>query len=55
MVGLGTRVTKLEKKIAGQSQTGPLEDRVVYEPDEKDLAEAMGILIACGAVREVRS
>jgi hypothetical protein len=55
MVALGTRVRKLEKKLANRSQIGPLGDRVMYQPSEEEFAEAMEILVACGAVREVRS
>ena len=55
MVALGTRVRKLEKKIADRSQTGPLGDKVVYQPSEEELGKAMESLIACGAMRQVRS
>ena len=55
MVALAQRIIKLEKKVAARSQTGHLGDKVVYEPSEEEWAEAMEILIACGAVREVRS
>jgi len=47
------RVRKLEKKVADRSQIGYLEDRVVYQPTEEDLAEAVAILVGCGAVREI--
>ena len=53
MVTLGRRVSKLEKKVALQSRTGPFEGQSVYQPSEEDLAEAMAILVKCGAVREV--
>ena len=47
------RVRKLEKKVADRSQAGRLDDRVVYQPSEDELAEAVAILVGCGAVREV--
>ena len=47
------RVSKLEKKVASQVRTSPLEGQSVYQPSEADLAEAMAILVKCGAVREV--
>ena len=53
MVTLGRRVSKLEKRVALQSRTGSLEDQSVYQPSEEDLAEAVAILVKCGAVREV--
>ena len=53
MVALVQRVSKLEKKVALQSLTGPLEEQSVYQPSEEDLAEAVAILVKCGAVREV--
>ena len=52
MVALVQRVRKLEKKVAEGSQSGRLDDRVVYQPGEDDLAEALAILVECGAVRE---
>jgi hypothetical protein len=51
MVALGTRVSRLEKKLAGRSQTGTLEGLSVYQPSEEELAEALAILVECGAVR----
>ena len=45
MVALVKRVSRLENKLANRSQTGPLDDKVVYQPDERDLVEAMAILI----------
>ena len=51
MVALVKRVKKLEKKMADRSQTGRLDDRVVYQPTEDELAEAVAILVECGAVR----
>ena len=53
MLALGRRVSKLEKKVALQSRTGPLQEQSVYQPSEEDLAEAVAILVKCGAVREV--
>ena len=53
MVTLGRRVSKLEKKVALQSRTGSLEEQSVYDPSEEDFAEAVAILVKCGAVREV--
>ena len=53
MVALVQRVSKLEKKVALQSRTGSLEEQSVYQPSEEDFAEAMAILVKCGAVREV--
>jgi len=55
MVALGTRVIKLEKKLANRSQTGPFGDRVMYQASEEELAEVLAILVKGGAVREVRS
>ena len=54
MVALVQRVSKLEKKVALQSRTGPLEEQSVYQPSEEDFAEAVAILVKCGAVREVK-
>jgi hypothetical protein len=51
MVALIQRVRKLEKKVADRSQAGRLEDRIGYEPSAEDLAEAVAILVECGAVR----
>ena len=48
---LTQRISKLEKKVAGRSQTGTLEGLSVYQPSEADLAEARAILLECGAVR----
>ena len=53
MVALVQRVSKLEKKVALQSRTGSLEEQSVYQPSEEDFAEAVAILVKCGAVREV--
>ena len=48
---LTQRISKLEKKVAGRSQTGTLEGLSVYQPSEADLAEALAILVECGTVR----
>jgi hypothetical protein len=53
MVALVQRVRKLEKKVADRSQNGRVDDKVVYQPTEEELAEAVAILVECGAVREV--
>ena len=53
MVALVQRVSKLEKKVALQSRTGSLEEQSVYQPSEEDFAEAVAILVKCGAVREL--
>jgi hypothetical protein len=52
MVALVQRVRKLEKKVADRSQTGRSEDKVVYQPSADELAEALTILVECGAVRD---
>ncbi len=36
-----------------RSQTDRLDDRVVYQPSADELAEALAILVECGAVRVV--
>ena len=53
MVALVQRVRKLEKKVADRSQIGRLENRVVYQPSADEIAEAVAILVECGAVRVV--
>ena len=53
MVALVQRVRKLEKKVADRSQIGHLDDRVVYQPTQDELAEAVVVLVECGAVRDV--
>ena len=53
MVALVQRVSRLEKKVALQSRTGSSEEQSVYQATEEDLAEAVAILVKCGAVREV--
>ena len=42
----------MEKKVALQSRTGSLEEQSLYQPSEEDFAEAVAILVKCGAVRE---
>ena len=39
--------------MALQSRTGSSEEQSVYQPSEEDLAEAVAILVKCGAVRVV--
>jgi hypothetical protein len=51
MVVLVQRFRKLAKMVADRSQAGRLDDRVVYHPSEEELAEAVAILVKCGAVR----
>jgi hypothetical protein len=53
MVALGRRVSKLEKRVASQVRTGLLKGQSMYKPSEADLAEAVAILVECGAVRQV--
>ena len=53
MVALVQRVCRLEKKAASQVRTGPLKGQSMYRPSDADLAEAVAILVECGAVREV--
>ena len=55
MVALVQRVSRLEKKVALQSRTGPVERQSMYQPGEEDLAEAMAILVKCGAVKDVKT
>ena len=50
-VALTQRISKLEKKVADQSQSGIVDDRVVYQPSKEVLAEAVAILVECGVVR----
>ena len=54
MVALAQRIIKLEKKLANRSQIGPLGERVMYQPSEEEFAEAMEILVACGAMSQLR-
>ena len=51
-VALTQRISKLEKKVASQIRTGSLEGQSLYQPSEADLAEALAILVECGAVRK---
>ena len=53
MVALGRRVSKLEKRVASEVRTGLQKGQSVYQPSEEDFAEAIAILVKCGAVREV--
>ena len=53
MVALGRRVSRLEKGVIARSKTDSLATRFVYQPSEKDLAEAVAILVKCGAARRV--
>jgi hypothetical protein len=46
------RISKLEKKAASQVRTDSLEGQSLYQPSEADLAEALVILVKCGAVKE---
>jgi hypothetical protein len=39
--------------VADRSQSDRLDDRVVYRPSAEELAEAVAILVECGAVRVV--
>ena len=52
MVGLVQRIIKLEKQVTGQSQTDHLGGRSVYQPRREEFAEAVKILIECGAIRK---
>ena len=54
MVALVQRVRKLEKKVADRSQIGRLDGRVMHQLSAEELAEAVAILVECGAVREDR-
>ena len=49
-MALVQRVRKLEKKLSDRSLIGRLDDRVVYQPSADELAEAVAILVECGAV-----
>ena len=53
MVALVKRVKKLEKKVADRPQSDRLDDRIVYQPSEEELAEAVAILVECKAVKEM--
>ena len=52
-MALVQRVRNLENKVADRSQIGRLDDRVMYQPSADELAEAVVILVGCGAVRVV--
>ena len=52
MATLGRRVSKLEKRVVLQSRTGPLKGQSLYQPSEAELAEALVILVECGAARQ---
>ena len=55
---LSGRVARLEARLteaAPRVRTGPLGDKVVYQPSEGELSEAIAILVECGAMREVSS
>ena len=54
MVALVQRARKLDKKVADRSQNGRLNDSVVYQPSADELAEAVTILVECGAVIKVK-
>ena len=54
MLALVKRVKNLEKEATDRSQTGRLDGMVVYQPNAEELADAMAILVECGAVREDR-
>ena len=51
-VALIQRISKLEKKLASQVRTGSLEAQPLYQPSEAELAEALVILVECGAARQ---
>ena len=55
MVALDQRVKRLERKVADRSQPDRLDDKVVYQPSADELAEAVAILVGCGAVRALAS
>ena len=50
-VALTQRISKLEKKVADRAQANHLKSRSVYQPSVDELAEAVAILVECGAVR----
>ena len=45
-MALTQRISKLEKKVASQATTCPLEGHSVYQPNEADLAEALVLLVS---------
>ena len=49
---LNGRVVKLEKKVASLVRNGPFEGQSMYQPSEAELAEALVILVECGAARQ---
>ena len=51
-MSLTQHINKLEKKVASQVRTGSLEGQPMYQPSQADLAEALAILVECGAVRK---
>jgi hypothetical protein len=53
VVALAQRVSKLEKRVAADILADPLEDQTVYQPSEEEFAEAIAILVECGAARFV--
>jgi len=53
MLALGLKVKRLEEKLARQAIPGLPNDYPVYQLGEADLADALGVLIAAGAVRTV--
>ena len=54
-VALKQRISKLEKKVGSQVRAGPLEGQSLYQPSEADLADAVAILVECGAVRKAEA
>ena len=52
-MALTQRISKLKKKVALQDRTHSLEGQPMYQPGDEDLAEALAILVECGAVRVV--
>ena len=47
------RYQSCQKQVNDKTVAGRLDDRVMYQPGEEELAEAVAILVECGAVREV--
>ena len=54
-MALKQRISKLEKKVGSQVRAGSLEGQSLYQPSGADLAEAMAILVKCGAVRKAEA
>ena len=50
MVVLVQRISKMESKVADRSQNGRSDDRVVYQPTEDELSEAVAILLEWSVV-----